>query len=139
MNKGQIFLDTAFVQALINPRDQFYVLANKLEARMQTATVVWVTEAVLIEIGDALSALDRAAAIRFINRCYSSSKISVVKIDTDLLKRGLSLYESRSDKNWGLTDCISFVVMQNKSLTEALTSDRHFIQAGFTALMLENT
>ena len=51
--------------------------------------------------------------------------------------RGLQLYENRADKAWGLTDCLSFVVMQEQGLTEAVTSDRHFRQAGFRALMLE--
>lgn len=51
--------------------------------------------------------------------------------------QALTLYQSRSDKTWGLTDCISFVVMQQHNLTDALTADRHFIQAGFRALMLD--
>jgi predicted nucleic acid-binding protein len=44
-------------------------------------------------------------------------------------------YESRPDKAWSLTDCISFVVMNQHGLTEALTGDHHFEQAGFTALL----
>ncbi|GBF80451.1 hypothetical protein [Aphanothece sacrum] len=61
----------------------------------------------------------------------------VISVDTKLLQRGLLFYQSRSDKTWGLTDCISFVVMQQQELRDALTSDRHFIQAGYHALMLE--
>jgi hypothetical protein len=51
------------------------------------------------------------------------------------LQRGLDLFAGRSDKNWSLTDCISFVVMQDEGLTEALTGDSHFEQAGFKALL----
>jgi uncharacterized protein len=61
----------------------------------------------------------------------------VEPLDTTLLSGALTLYEARADKLWGLTDCISFVVMQRRGLTEALTSDRHFHQAGFRALLLE--
>jgi uncharacterized protein len=42
---------------------------------------------------------------------------------------------SRRDKEWSLTDCISFVVMKERGLTEALTADHHFEQAGFKALL----
>jgi uncharacterized protein len=47
------------------------------------------------------------------------------------------IYNSRSDKDWGLTDCTSFVVMSERNLTEALTTDSHFQQAGFRALLIE--
>jgi uncharacterized protein len=45
------------------------------------------------------------------------------------------MFAARSDKRWSLTDCISFVVMQERGLTEALTADRHFEQAGFSILL----
>lgn len=59
-------------------------------------------------------------------------------VDTTLLKRALQLYTARADKTWGLTDCISFVVMQDQKLTEAITADQHFVQAGYRALLLIN-
>jgi predicted nucleic acid-binding protein len=62
--------------------------------------------------------------------------MKVVSVDTSLLNRGLDLYHSRPDKDWGLTDCISFVVMREQNLIDALTADRHFVQAGFRALLL---
>jgi predicted nucleic acid-binding protein len=62
--------------------------------------------------------------------------MKVVSVDTSLLNRGLELYQSRPDKDWGLTDCISFVVMREQNLIDALTADRHFVQAGFRALLL---
>ena len=51
--------------------------------------------------------------------------------------QALALYQSRTDKTWGLTNCISFVVMQQQNLTDAVTGDRHFVQAGLRTLMLE--
>jgi predicted nucleic acid-binding protein len=51
------------------------------------------------------------------------------------MARGIQLYDSRPDKQWSLTDCISFVVMQDRGIVEALTGDHHFEQAGFTALL----
>lgn len=61
----------------------------------------------------------------------------VVTVDTPLITQALTLYSDRSDKKWGLIDCISFVVMAEQSLTDAMTADIHFVQAGFRALMLK--
>jgi uncharacterized protein len=47
------------------------------------------------------------------------------------------LFKQRKDKEWGLVDCISFIVMQNREITDALTADIHFQQAGFRALLRE--
>jgi uncharacterized protein len=59
----------------------------------------------------------------------------IIPLDSRLLQRGLDLFANRPDKNWSLTDCISFVVMQNEGLTQALTGDGHFEQVGFKALL----
>lgn len=56
-------------------------------------------------------------------------------VSTQLLLRAVDLYERRSDKTWGLTDCLSFVVMQENELTDALTADQHFRQAGYRVLL----
>ena len=75
--------------------------------------------------------------MQFIQQCYRTDNIKVIGVDTTLLMQALALYQSRSDKTWGLTDCISFIVMQQNNLTDAVTGDRHFVQAGFRALMLQ--
>ncbi|WP_263975588.1 type II toxin-antitoxin system VapC family toxin [Leptolyngbya sp. 7M] len=105
---------------------------------MEAATEVWVTEAILIEVGNGLSAVNRAGAVEFIQSCYQTPNIHVVPVNTALLERALRLYGTRADKTWGLTDCISFVVMQEQNLTEAVTADEHFVQAGYRALLLIN-
>lgn len=137
MNGDRLFLDTAYVLARVDRRHQHHRLAVALGRRVRDAAEVWTTEAVLIEIGNGLSATHRDEAVRFIRQCYQTSNIRVESLDTPLLSRALTLYEARPDKLWGLTDCISFAVMENHRLTEALTSDRHFHQAGFRALLLE--
>ncbi len=137
MKPTRLFLDTAFVQALLNRNDQYHCIALSRLSELRTAKEVWTTEAILIEIGNALSAVHRQTAVRFIHQCYTTPNIQVVPVDTGLLKRALHLYDERPDKEWGLTDCISFVVMSDQHLTDAMTTDQHFIQAGFRALMRE--
>jgi len=137
MSSERLFLDTAFIQALLNPRDAYHNQAKQLFPRIRAATEVWITEAIFTEVGNALSAFNRDGAVQFIQQCYRTDNIKVVSVNTELLMQALALYQSRSDKSWGLTDCVSFVVMQQQNLTDAVTGDRHFVQAGFRALMLE--
>lgn len=137
MKTSRFFLDTAYVLALLNPNDLYHTQAKALFLSMQSAQEVWITEAVLIEIGNALARSNRSAASAFINSCYVTPNVRVVPVDSPLLKRAIDFYTNREDKEWGLTDCISFIVMEDYGLTEALTADEHFQQAGFQALLLE--
>lgn len=137
MKATRFFLDTAYVLALLNPNDIYHKQARALLPSMQSAHEIWITEAVLIEIGNALSRSNRAAATSFINSCYVTPNLRVVSVDTSLLKRAVDFYNNRGDKDWGLTDCISFIVMTDQDLEEALTADEHFQQAGFKAILLD--
>jgi hypothetical protein len=104
-------------------------------APLLPAAELWTTEAVLIEIGNAFGARNRQAAVDFVRQFYRTPNAHVVPVTTDLLSRALALYESHRDKTWGLADCISFTVMREQGLTDALTADAHFVQAGFRALL----
>ena len=137
MSKDRLFLDTIFIQAILNPRDPYYRQARPLISRVRNANEVWLTEAILMEVGNALSSYNRGEAAGFIKQCYQTENMRVANVTAELFQRGLSLYESRLDKSWGLVDCISFVVMEREGLINAVTADRHFIQAGVRALLLE--
>ena len=78
---------------------------------------------------------NRGNFIRFLNVLSSSSQVTIVPASQELFDSGLKLYSERRDKDWTLTDCISFVVMNNRELTDALTGDQHFAQAGFNVLL----
>ncbi|MGI0481766.1 type II toxin-antitoxin system VapC family toxin [Geminocystis sp. CENA526] len=136
MNRERLFLDTAFIQAILNRRDQYHQSALKLLPLVENAQEIWTTEAILMEIGNALSRFDRAKVVNFIKQCYTTENIKVVNVTPELFREGLILYESRQDKQWGLIDCISFSLMIAQNITDALTSDRHFVQAGFNALLI---
>lgn len=135
MNLNRLFLDTAYVLALLNPHDFYHKKARSLLPSMRSAHEVWVTEAVLVELGNALARSNRSVAIEFINSCYVTSNVKVVSVDKELLQRAIKFYHCRNDKEWGLTDCISFIVMGDHGLRYALTTDEHFQQAGFQTLL----
>lgn len=142
MSEERLFLDTSYFQALLSHRDQFHARASALWPRVRKAALAVSTEAVLIELGNGLSQGNRTVTAAFIDQLLDDSddpslNVEIVPIDTNLLRRGLELYSSRGDKDWGLTDCISFVVMGEMGLSHALTADRHFVQAGFRAMLWE--
>lgn len=136
MRHDRLLLDTFFVQALLNHRDQFHAQAVAFAPRLRLAAEVWITEAILVEIGNALSKINRVGAAQFVRQAYQTRNMHVVPVDTVLLSRAVDLYAARLDKDWGLTDCISFVVMHDQQIADAVTGDEHFRQAGFRALLL---
>jgi predicted nucleic acid-binding protein len=104
---------------------------------MQVArTRMVTTEEVLLEVGNSLARLRfRPAAAQLLQSLTNDSQVEVEPINAAWFRRGLQLFEARPDKEWGLVDCVSFVVMQDRGITDALTSDEHFEQAGFIALL----
>lgn len=134
MSKRLLFLDTVFIQAIYNARDQYHQAAMDLLPEVEKAKA-WVTEAVLVEVGNGLSAVNRQGAVEFIRLCYQTPNIHIARFDTALLNKALNLYENRGDKTWGLIDCMSFVVMKEQNIAEAATADEHFVQAGYRALL----
>jgi len=135
-----VFLDTAYVNALVNVRDQWHNVAVQWEERLAVERRRLVTtEFVLVEIADGLAAVRfRAQAVQVITTLQASSLVDIIPASSQLFRTALELYQRRADKDWGLTDCVSFVVMNERSLLEALTTDDHFRQAGFRALLLES-
>lgn len=96
------------------------------------------TQLVILEIGNALAKRKyRNAAIELIKSIEADPSIEIIPFSEELYKRAFQLYSSRMDKEWELTDCISFIVMKDYELVEALTADEHFQQAGFIALLLK--
>lgn len=133
----EVFLDSAYVVALAQSTDAHHSPAVEMSKQLVTHRVLSVTTgAVLLEIGNALARVkSREAAIRFITHLQNSPAVEIIPLTKDLLAAGWELFRQRPDKDWSWTDCISFVVMKERGLKQALTSDGHFEQAGFVALL----
>jgi uncharacterized protein len=128
-----VFLDTFALIAWINSKDVAHPLVTSFLKSFSGRIVT--TEWVLIEFADAFSMTrSKPLAIEAIKRIRRLPMFEVVGLDPSILQSGFDLYESRLDKDWSLTDCISFTRMTSKALTDALTADHHFEQAGFRAL-----
>jgi hypothetical protein len=128
------FVDTFYLVAFLNPADAHHerVRAFSRQMRRRLVTTSWV----LTEVADALrSPPNRPLAIQLRQLVRTTPFVRVVPAGEELFQAGFDLYEGRPDKEWSLTDCISFVVMERQNLTDALTGDHHFEQAGFHALL----
>ncbi len=131
------FIDTVGWIASLNRSDNLHVAAIRcFQLLAQSNTPLLTTSLVLAEVGNGLSRFPlRRLMAPFRQRLQQSTRIDVVHIDSSLFERGWLLYEQRPDKEWGLVDCISFVLMQERGVLHAITNDHHFEQAGFITLL----
>jgi len=128
-----VFADTAYFIALLNPVDQCHSRAVEL-ARQPCGPMVTTTW-VLVEVGDAFSQpSNRTKYARLVELLQSTRGIEVLPPSAEQFESGTGFHASRPDKSWSLADCISFVIMRERALSDALTTDHHFAQAGFRVL-----
>ncbi|MFK5970204.1 MAG: PIN domain-containing protein [Candidatus Marithrix sp.] len=129
-----ILIDTAFVLALVNKHDQLHENALTLAEQFDGYPSL-ITDAILLEIGNALVDDHKQESIKIIEQFFDSEETKIIHLTPDLFNKAFELYKKYTDKSWGLVDCISFIVMWEFNITQALTFDQHFVQAGFQALM----
>jgi predicted nucleic acid-binding protein len=132
---NEVFADTSYFVALLGhdvDERQRALAATAARPDVVLVTTAWV----LVELGNFLSRTQtRAAFVQVLQRLTADPTAIVVAPDVRLYDAGLRLYADRLDKNWSVTDCISFLAMRERRIVEALTTDHHFEQAGFVALL----
>jgi predicted nucleic acid-binding protein len=129
-----VFADTFYFLGLTNPDDRAHSECLRFSGEFRGAVVT--TTAVLIELADALATPPfRRRAVEFIGELPSDPQTRIVKLTPELFQRGFEFYARHADKKWSLTDCISFVVMRDEGITDALTGNHDFEQAGFKILL----
>jgi len=130
-----VFADSYFFFSLANPNDPAHEKAVDFTRSYtgRTMTTGWV----ITELGDGWSkpADRRETSLQILAELRSNPNAIIVPCTDELLQQGIDLFAQRADKEWTLTDCVSFVVMKKEGITEALTGDRHFEQAGCVALL----
>jgi predicted nucleic acid-binding protein len=132
-----VFLDTSGLVAAVNSDDQWHVRANEVWRDLMTnRTPLLTTSLVLVELGDGLSRVgERPIAIQVRDRLRASSRVEIVQVTAELESLAWELFRARPDKEWGVTDCVSFTVMNERGMREAFTLDHHFEQTGFVRLI----
>lgn len=133
----QIFVDTLYFVALINKRDQWREKAVQIKSELIAVKLI-TTEIVLIEVLNFLSEYGenlRRQVSLFVRDILEDMDFEVVSYTETTLLEGLELYESRLDKGYSLTDCISMNVCRELGIKEILTHDRHFEEEGFRILL----
>lgn len=132
-----VFLDTSFAIALASKSDKHHNKALGVLVEIQKSKCAVITTwAVIIELANALAKPQfRVFSVSMIELLLNDPAIEIVSVTDELSAKAFSLYKDRMDKKWGLTDCISFVVMKERGIRAALTADEDFEQAGFSALM----
>jgi predicted nucleic acid-binding protein len=130
---AKLFADSWYYLAMLNPRDSRHAEAKQLSLRRTDPIVT--TYWVLTEVVDAFSqAANRTNAIALVDALQHDVSVTIVPLEQSVWEAGMQLFRERGDKDWSLTDCISFAVMDDLGIREALTADIHFEQAGFVAL-----
>jgi len=129
-----IFVDTSFLLAVLNPRDSLH---SRAQAWAETITEpLLITEYVIWELVNGLSMpADRPKVHSAVQEIQTAPEWEWIPASPSLFEAGMRLHRERGDKEWSLTDCLSFLVMQQRHLHQALTYDHHFEQAGYEALL----
>ena len=133
----RVFADAGYWIGLFNPRDHLHkkVAAAFREVR---ARQIVTSEMVLTEMLNHFSERDpylRRSAAKGVASLRALPEIAIVPQTPELFARAFERYRVMSDKGWSLTDCASFIIMEDEGLTVALSHDHHFTQAGFQALL----
>lgn len=128
------FADTYYFLALLDTRESQHQAA--LLATRDPSLRIVTSEWVLTEFGNAYShPADRPDFVAVYRSLLNHPRVTIVPADTQLFQRGVDLFEQRPDKEWSLVGCLSFLIMRDLAISDALTGDRHFEQAGFHALL----
>jgi uncharacterized protein len=128
------------VIALVNPKDNHHRQALELaDVLLERGTRLVSTMGVILEIGNALAKVrNRHNGEGILLSLLNDDSVTVLPLTKALIDKGFKLYTERTDKEWGLTDCCSFVIMTEAKLTQALTADHHYHQAGFEPMLLSS-
>src|SRR5438105_60972 len=133
----RVFADTGYWIALLNPRDDLHQTASAISQDYSADQIV-TSEMVLTEFLNSFSDYGprlRQAAAEAVVSLRETSQIAIIPQTSRLFESALKRYHDMADKSWSLTDCASFLIMEEERLTVALTHDRHFVQAGFQPLL----
>ncbi len=132
-----VFADSGYWIALLHAGDHLHQRARALAARLGSVTIV-TTHMVLAEVLDHFASWGgrrRARAVQLVRDLENNPTVEIVPQSDAQFRAAVERYAARPDQRWSLTDCASFLLMEERGIGEALAYDRDFEQAGFAALL----
>lgn len=132
-----IFVDSHYLVAMINQRDQWHKTAVEISFKITEASFI-VTDSIFVETLNYFAEFKpqiKENAVDAIKNFSARSNVTVIEQTTELMASGIELYRSRLDQGFSLTDCISMVISREYNVTSILTNDHHFQQEGFQILL----
>ncbi len=135
-----VFADTNYWIALLYPDDELHGRAGKISNLLGNRIII-TSEMVLTELLNQMAKkgeMLRNITVQFVKEIKANPNIKVVAQTSIQFNEAVEYYKVRLDKEWSLTDCSSIQIMENENITDALTYDKHFEQAGFVALLRED-
>ena len=132
-----IFADSGYWIAFLHTRDRLHERARAMAAGLSTVRIV-TTQMVLVEVLGHLARLgsdQRELAVWLVRDLEAAGNVEIVPQTDEQFEAAVERYAARADQRWSLTDCASFLVMEDRGISEALAYDRDFEQAGFAALL----
>ncbi|MYC31595.1 MAG: type II toxin-antitoxin system VapC family toxin [Chloroflexi bacterium] len=136
-DRDAIFADSGYWIALLTPDDELHEKATALQTSLANRRIV-TTQLVLNEVLNPRSGTTkqrRQAAVDFVERINRNPRISVEPQTPELFDEAFNYLRERLDKEWSITDCASFLIMERLGIWRALTGDHHFEQAGFVVML----
>jgi uncharacterized protein len=134
---SSVFLDTNGWLTLLNSDESRHVEADGVWRELiGRGSRVVLTDWIIAETGNGSArSREKRKYLEAVQATINHPRVELIVVDEQLLRRSLELFAQHHDRFWGLVDCASFIVMRDRGITEAFTSDRHFEQAGFTCLL----
>lgn len=134
-----LFIDSSFVIAMLDDEDEHHARAVQWSRHiLRYRPARFTSTAIFVELGNGFHEPADWPRLRPVIEAYRrDASVNVIDTNAECFEKAYALRNARADKSWGLTDCTSFVVMQHYGIKAALTADKHFVQAGFRALLLE--
>jgi len=133
----EVYADTSYWVALLIPKDDHSVRAVEISKRLGLFKVI-TSEIVLVEFLNYITGKAnflRMAAAESVEALRKRANVEIIPLTRDLFQNALALYKQRQDKDYSFTDCASFSIMKDRKISDALTTDKHFAQEGFKALL----
>ncbi|MEA5418096.1 PIN domain-containing protein [Spirulina sp. CCNP1310] len=132
-----VFADTGYWIALLNSSNNLHSKSKEITQALYPLKII-TTEMIFVECLNAFSGQRKwlkSSMIKLVKRSQDNENITIIPHDQELFLAALEFYANRLDQSWSLTDCASFCVMKEQNIMDALAYDKHFVQAGFNALL----